>query len=59
MIRKVPDSATTRDFGMGNMLVNRGTITYPDNTDPTQRPDIEYIIPDISANITAGIEIFK
>ena len=59
MIRKVPDSATTRDFGMGNMFVNRGTITYPDNTDPIQRPDIEYIIPDISANITAGIEIFK
>lgn len=56
IIRKVPDSAISRN---GGMFWNRGTISYNDNTDSNLRPDIEYITPDLKANIEACIEVYK
>lgn len=56
IIRKVPDSAISRNEGM---FWNRGTISYNENTDSAQRPDIEYITPDLKNNIEACIEVYK
>lgn len=58
IMKKVPDSAVTRNAGFG-MFINRGTVTYPDNTEQSLRPDVEYIYPELKNNIEAEIEVFK
>lgn len=56
IIRKVPDSAISRN---GGMFWNRGTISYNENTESNLRPDIEYITPELKNNIEACIEVYK
>lgn len=59
MIRKVPESAIQRNSNIGGVYINRGVISYNDNTDPAQRPDVEYIIPQLKENIEASISELK
>lgn len=59
IIRKVPDSAISRNVGAGGAFWNRGTISYNENTEKDLRPDIEYITPDLKNNIEACIEVYK
>ena len=46
MIRKVPDSAITRDgYSGASTFLNKGTTSYPTNSDKS--PDVEYVVPEI------------
>lgn len=47
IIRKIPESAITKNVSDGSsMFFNRGTVTYNNNTEGGS-PDIEYITPEI------------
>lgn len=58
-IRVVPESALSVLNGGQVGYLNRGVITYADGLDSNQRPDIEYIIPDIKSNVDACKETME
>ena len=55
IIRKLPEGAISRMQSGASMYINKGVITYPDGTPSDNRPDIEYLIPELKNNIDACI----
>ena len=56
IIRKIPESSLTRTSGGTYAFVNKGTVTYSDGIEKDQRPDIEYVIPQLKDNIESAIQ---
>lgn len=57
ILRKVPESSLSRLNSGSYSFINKGTIVYPDGVTKEQRPDIEYIIPELRNNIESEIQV--
>lgn len=59
ILRKVPESSLSRLNSGSYSFVNKGTIVYPDGVTKEQRPDIEYVIPELRNNIESEIQVLE
>lgn len=59
IIRKLPEGAISRVQTGASLFLNKGVVTYPDGTSADQRPDIEYLIPELKNNIDACISTIE